>query len=287
MKDACTKREDDTDSEHWFATRQSIFQTCVTEWNRLSPEVKHIFADRAKSLNEFANQTISLELQRRHEEGLEQTLRDKERSKYQTTLVDLANQHDLIFSKDVAPSAPSLLEPKRLATHAVSCNNMSPSCDITNGNKVQLSTLNPDDSSMVSPHQQPLSLTDNQAEKINQLADCAPGFCGLGDNKNVISETMLDYAAEQTGVVQRSHLSFQAEHGTVCERLQAGSMFDAIRNDQGNDQLGKSCQMICGRYCRKDISNASAYANAVEMLKSIDGAQAPGQGTIQVFGSNT
>lgn len=101
-------------------------------------------------------------------------------------------------------------------------------------------------------------------DAVQYLSQHGKGLHGLGDSEFAISKALVDAASAHTGFVQRFHDEFTMMHSSVADKC------GSFRVDE-KDELHNysSCQQLCGRFCRSDITNPTRFYSAMSMLRNI------------------
>eukprot|EP00438_Fugacium_kawagutii_P009153 Skav206194 [mRNA] locus=scaffold1844:229092:238304:- [translate_table: standard] len=201
-------------------------------------------------------------------ESLEETQKDLEEQ--QCMLIKAALDSGSVCPGNESDEPfPSLLRPQALADCATKKDLFHP-LPITHGGDADQQMMVLYDGSQGSQDDKLVKLCSEQ-----QVVRCVEGLCksgsglhGLGDNKFGISEKLLSYMMENVqGFIQSSHNQFVANHGSVCEKT--SECFDQLVEADDDIEVPRSCEHLCGRYCRNQIRDAELFVHASELVKSI------------------
>ena len=178
---------------------------------------------------------------------------------HQFCLLDAAIESNLLGTS--SPQMPSVVKPKELVAFA------NRNCLLDDAN-----SFGQDTGLDLVPHegvQRPTDLVTNaagcsQAASFLSKKDHGHALHGLGDGEFAISEKLVEKAlAEVPGFVSKTNACFQSEHNQVIKQ----TPFELAPQDELENI--HCCQLVCGRYCRDDIKNASLLHRAIDMMKSI------------------
>eukprot|EP00435_Cladocopium_sp_Y103_P019107 s3494_g4.t1 len=247
------KQQSPQHRESWSIVRKRIFKEARDSWKEPSFEMRRRraeFSRRAKHLNAAANRRRDALLICKATNDAQSESRDSCIKEHQLRLLDVAVNQGMI--------CPHVLqdEPVIWKQHALPF--LAQRQDI-----VPLEDL-PDHHLEGSGQ-----VCDNanseavQKDSARFLYEHGHGLHGLGDSKFGLSESIVQAAMQAPGFVKQSDLQFKSEHSTVCpEAIISLDDTDYVEND-------KSCQQLCGRYCRSEVQHPDIFRNAIEMIKSV------------------
>lgn len=263
---------------HWFQKRQHIFKKATDDWKVFSPGKKRRFGEIAKGINSSLKKA-RLEKQTIQDERNELRAHENMSVEYkQMKVLKSAINSGCFVGVSSNQNIPSHIRPQMLASHA-SEHGMDPlpvanyaaeghmlvsvesgaSCGTGNTGET-CATVSPkliNDCSNV-----------DLIEAAKGLAASGPALHGLGDDNFGVSEALVDHVIENTkGFVENSHLQFQRQHGSICDK--PALEFDNHMDEDDDVFIPQSCEHLCGRYCLRTIKNKRLFANATEMIKSI------------------
>lgn len=255
-------KQDTTSGEHWECRRKRIFKTALEQWKSSSYEMRRLrqsYSNRAKELNKTNNMQRDLHLMDAEVKQAIQNDHMRTVTHHQRQVVQTAIEDTLICPVGLDAPIPSNYRPLALTEYAQHHTTLP----ITDGDKTAIvqSTSTPDeiDSFKVVGHK--------VAESALVLTDHGHGLHGLGDTEFGVSRAIIDELSTQSGFVEASNRQFRNSHSQVCDTeisfASVGST-DDIRER-------KSCQELCGRFCKHDINDANRtlFYNTVEMIRSI------------------
>jgi len=245
-------------TDDWSETRQRIFRTALMKWKEQTYEMRcarNRLSEEAKQFNYVANLKREQQLALQNQQELAQKNLDSLVSSHQLQLLDYAIEEGFVCPNGMNPRPPSILRPAALVDYA----------------KTQKASLDEamDVGEIVEyqPTRDIVPLTDNSVvESVMAVIQHGQGLHGLADNQFGLSEAIVAHAAQIPGFVANSNLQFHAEHSDVSKEgppIHVNSI----------DDIGcaKSCQQLCGRFCRQDIRTETIpiFRNTVEMMKNI------------------
>ena len=259
----CYKNERDADAtgsstEDWSETRQRIFKTALMKWKEQTYEmgcIRKRLSEEAKRINYVANLKREQHLALQNQQSLAQQDFDSLVESHQLNVLDYALAEGYVCPNGLNSRPPSILRPAALVDYA----------------ETQKSSLDDTmDVGDVVEYQAPrdiVPLTDNHVvESVSNVIQHGQGLHGLADNAFGLSEAIVAHASKCPGFVSNSNLQFHANHSHVSKEGPPIHINSA--DDIGN---AKSCQQLCGRFCRQDIhpEKATLFRNTVDMVKNI------------------
>ena len=256
--------------DHWFERRKVLFQQARTKWSESSQEFKAQKSAEAKQLNK-ESKAVRTSTKRKFDQ-IEQDCADveKQAAERQCHLLKAAVASGLICPPvDCLDSAPALFRPKAVAQHARD-HNLTRPLPITN--------LGVNDERQIAEsteigHMAPEALAEfcsrpEVVECVDDLLASEGSLHGLGDRNFGVSEAMVAHLIENSkGFVNNSHKQLCSAHGSMCDKL--CNNFDLEAADEDFVQIPRSCEHLCGQYCKSDIKNHQLFVNATEMVKTI------------------
>ena len=250
----------DTQSgESWEQKRERIFKAALERWKCRTYEMLQLrekYTKMAKEINKQHNMKRCLRLMVEDHNASIQKERDSEILSHQLHVLTAALQGNLLCPNGLIPSVPSVVRPHALTDFAQR-QSVLPLPDIDSSSLDAIVMCADDDPKIL--------VGRDISESALFLTDYGHGIHGLGDQEFGVSRAIVESLSERTGFVNDSDRQFQATHSQVCDNEVSFSLVSA-----GDDiEQRKSCQELCGRFCRKDITDVTLFRNFVEMIKSI------------------
>lgn len=245
-------------TEDWSETRQRIFRTALMKWKEQTYEMectRKRLSEEAKHINYLANLKREQQLALQNEQSLAQQNFDSMVNSNLLHVLEYAIEQGYICPNGMNPRPPSILRPAALVDYAETQKaSLDEAMDV--GEIVEYQ-----------PTRDIVPLTDNSiVESVSVVIQHGQGLHGLADSQFGLSENIVARAAQIPGFVANSNLQFHAEHSHVSKEgppIHVNSI----------DDIGcvKSCQQLCGRFCRRDIrpERIHTFRNAVDMVKNI------------------
>ena len=249
--------------DSWCNVRKNIFKAAREKWNEKTFEMRRARAElsnKARILNATAK--CKNELAMAENEVIDQQAKifRKEVTKHQLSMFDR------LAAGQQGDSGPKVLQdaPVAWGNHL-----LSKQCPEKRQNLILIPLEDEIQSSGAGSHQYGAcgaahaSLDVGQYESACFLHKHGDGLHGIGDSEFGLSQSIVEHAMTAPGFVKQNDLQFKADHSTVCS--------DAAFSVNAQDDLDniRSCQQLCGRYCRKDIRNVEGFHNAIEMIKTV------------------
>ena len=221
--------------------------------------VRRTYSNKAKQLNKENN--IQRDLHLLNVETKQAIENDHLRSviKHQCHVVQTAIEDKLICPDGLDAPIPSKFRRLALTEYAQHHSTLPITEDDTHAFVPSTSSPDEIDSFKLVGHK--------VAESALFLTDQGHGLHGLGDTEFGLSRAIVDELSKQTGFVEASNRQFRNTHSQVCDTeisFAALGSTDDIRER-------KSCQELCGRFCKHNINDANKtlFYNTVEMVRSI------------------
>jgi hypothetical protein len=229
----------------------------MEKWKERSYEMRRLrreLSQKAKQINAEANAKRKVQLLELEDSNALENLHASHTKEHQLNVLDVVCQSGKVFSDETQQQPPAMYRPIALANYA----------------SHQADGPVPDSEALVGlPHGE-VEVRDDDAlvntisESTQFLHQHGIGLHGLADSEFGVSEAILEEASKQQGFVANSNLQFESLYSQVCDEE---SEF-TIKDKDAIDCM-KSCQQLCGRYCKKDIDKSEHLTNCVEMLKTI------------------
>ena len=210
------------------------------------------YTRQAKSLNLMANTKREATLLLKQERDRQIKLESNKATNHQMTILNHVSRNGLLCPT-VLHEQPSVYRHDAL------------SMDATETDLVPID----DQPAMLTEHsdqRMPLQDVAEQTELMHSaqfLHQHGDGLHGLGDCEFGLSEQLVSKAMQMPGFVKQSDLQFQSEHSRVC----ADKEFPLDESDEVENV--KSCQQLCGRFCRTSITNVDVFHRIADMVKSV------------------
>ena len=247
-------RPTDRRNESWKERRSRVAKEASRKWNEKTYEMRKVreqFSEKAKQCNNAVNRKrklaeFALEDQRQIELDEQMQLQEQQKN-----ITNILLDNNMVFGEGQQPNPPSILRPIALVDYA---------------NQQDI-----DSSDQVVPLDQETAMVEFRNESAQDLANLSSSISknkhslyGVGDNEFGVSETILDECLRIPKFIQQSDQQFVRQHSSVCNDA---ACFELEPTDELENF--KSCQQLCGRYCRKDITNMGLFQRFVGLVKTI------------------
>lgn len=241
----------------WSEHRKRVHRSATAKWNERSYEMRKIrrnLSAKARQLNAAANANRKHTMLDIAEADQVAAIHDNEITTHQLRLLKTTIDSGGIAADHDFMQPPAGYRPIALAEYA---GRQYPFSE-----QPAIADQPPDNVVVVAVDEEKSG--DTVADSIEYLNIYGQGLYGLADSEFGVSEALLQEASNMVGFVSKSDTEFESSYSQVCNaepafNLKAGDDLDSMR----------SCQHLCGRYCRKDITDSKQFFNCVEMLRTI------------------
>lgn len=251
-------KNDTQRGETWEQKRTRIFTTALERWKTATYEMMRVrerYSKMAKDINKKHNVDRCIRLMIEDDKASVQKGLDSQMANHQLHVLTATLQGNMLCSNGLTPSVPSVVRPHALTDFAQQ-QSLLPLPDIDSSSDAIVMCDDTDPNMLVGR---------NLSESAMFLTNHGLGLHGLGDQEFGVSQALVEAMSERKGFVNDSDRQFQAAHAHVCDKE---IPFTSVGTE---DELEarKSCQELCGRFCRNDITDVTMFRNFVEMIKTI------------------
>ena len=254
----CYKHDPRQQDEHWRDKRKRVFSSSLEKWNERTYEqrcVRKQFSERAKYMNKVSNLERSNLLGENERERGERTLLEQSVKDHQLALFNTAVQQGMICPDgSTHHQPPSTYRPIALANFAAHSgfDNIDPTAIV------------PHDPVVPQPVAEAIDWQQGLVDSVRTIFQHGQGLHGLADSEFGLSLAVAERASQMDGFVARSSQQFSSLHSQVCLEEPPIKVCDRDHIDNI-----RSCQQLCGRYCRKEIDNVELFRHCIGMFKTI------------------
>ena len=240
--------------ESWNERRTRVAREAQRKWNEKTYEMRKIreqFSEKAKHKNNEINRKRKLSELALHDQQQIELDEQMQLQEQQTKVTNILLDNNMVFEDGQQPTPPSILRPIALVDYA---------------NQQDI-----DASEQVVPLDQETAMVEFRNESAQELADLSSSISkngcslyGVGDNDFGVSENILEKCLRVPKFIHNSDQQFVRQQSSVCNNA---ANFELESRDEL--ESFKSCQQLCGRYCRKDIANIERFQQFVGLVKTI------------------